>query len=90
MLTTAIWSAKESVLKAIRTGLRTDTRRLSCKVEWTGTTPTAWTPFGVTLDAPLALEFPGAWSGWWQIFEDFTLTMALREESTKASWGFER
>ena len=36
VLTTAIWSAKESVLKAIRTGLRTDTRRINCKVEWTG------------------------------------------------------
>ncbi len=59
VLTTAIWSAKESVLKAIRTGLRTDTRRLSCRVEWTGATPTAWTPFGVTLDAPLPASFQG-------------------------------
>ena len=33
ILTTAIWSGKEAVLKALREGLRIDTRRITCRFD---------------------------------------------------------
>ncbi len=77
---TAIWSAKEAVLKSLRTGLRIDTRRLDCRFGPTDLAPTGWTPLTVLVDSTLAAEFPGSWYAWWQVQAGFVLTMALREE----------
>lgn len=76
---TAIWSAKEAVLKSLRTGLRIDTRRITCQFGAPDMIAAEWTPLTVTTDSQLAAEFPGRWSAWWQVQEGFVLTMALRE-----------
>ena len=80
ILTTAIWSGKEAVLKALREGLRIDTRRITCRFDGFASPPQEWTPFTVVVDDGLAAQFSGAWSGWWRVKDRFVLTMALLEE----------
>ena len=63
-----IWSAKESVLKVLRTGLRRDTRSVSVSLEASGSA--AWSRLSVTTDD--GREFPG----WWIRFGEFVLTVA--------------
>ncbi|MFN3981906.1 MAG: 4'-phosphopantetheinyl transferase family protein [Caldilinea sp.] len=84
VLTTAIWSGKEAVLKALREGLRIDTRRITCRFDAFATAPLSWTPFQIGVEDGIAAQFPGVWSGWWCIKEQFVLTTALlsREEHT--------
>jgi 4'-phosphopantetheinyl transferase len=77
---TAIWSAKESVLKGLRTGLRIDTRRLACLFDPDDLMAKEWSPLTVVVDAALAEQYPGSWYAWWQVQEGFVMTMALREE----------
>jgi 4'-phosphopantetheinyl transferase len=79
ILVTATWSAKEAVLKAIRTGLRIDTRRITCRFGAAAQAPVNWEPFDVLLEEQLAGAYPGVWSAWWQIHEAFVLTLALRQ-----------
>lgn len=78
---TAIWSAKEAVLKSMRTGLRIDTRRLNCQFGPSIGEATVWTPLTVTVDSELAAQFGEDWFAWWQVKNGFVLTMALCEES---------
>lgn len=63
-----IWSAKESALKALRTGLRRDTR--SVEVQLGASTSNGWNP--LTVVAKEGTEFPG----WWVRHGSFILTMA--------------
>jgi 4'-phosphopantetheinyl transferase len=77
---TAIWSAKESVLKSLCTGLRIDTRRIVCRFEPADRMAQEWSPLTVMIDSELVEQFPGAWYAWWQVQDGFVLTMALREE----------
>ena len=79
ILTTAIWSGKEAVLKALREGLRIDTRRITCQFDAFAAPPQDWTPFAVIVDEGLAAQFSGAWSGWWRVEDRFAVTMALLE-----------
>ena len=81
ILTTAIWSGKEAVLKALREGLRIDTRRITCRFDEFDAPPQDWTPFAVIVDEGLAAQFPGVWSGWWRVEDRFALTMALLQET---------
>jgi len=81
ILTTAIWSGKEAALKALREGLRIDTRRIICRFDPYDVPPQAWTPFTVVVDDRLAAQFPGAWSAWWRVSDCFALTMALLEDA---------
>ena len=62
-----IWSAKESALKVMRTGLRRDTR--SVTVELGEETGTGWNRLRVTAEE--GHEFPG----WWIRLGSFLLTM---------------
>jgi 4'-phosphopantetheinyl transferase len=78
-LVTAIWSGKEAVLKAIREGLRTDTRRIVCGFADVAAPQPDWMPMSVRVDDGLAAQFPGRWSGWWHEADQFVLTMALLE-----------
>ena len=78
-LATAIWSAKEAVLKALREGLRIDTRRVTCRVDMGQVAPEEWTPFVVEMDEQLRADFPGSWSAWWRVQNGFTLAIALKE-----------
>ena len=81
ILTTAIWSGKEAVLKALREGLRIDTRRITCRFDPFAAPPQDWTPFAIIVDEGLAAQFPGKWSGWWRVKDRFALTMALLQET---------
>jgi 4'-phosphopantetheinyl transferase len=74
---TVLWSAKEAVLKALRAGLRVDTRQV--EIVPPAALTEEWSPLGVALSAELAERYPGAWSGWGQCRDRFVLTMALRE-----------
>ena len=64
-----LWSAKESALKVLRTGLRRDTRSVEVKVApGDGST---WSQLMIR-DSSDGLDF----SGWWHRFGDFLLTVA--------------
>jgi len=77
ILITAIWSGKEAVLKALREGLRIDTRRITCRLEPFDTPPQEWVPFTVAADDGLLLQFPGSWAGWWRVDGRYVYSMAL-------------
>jgi 4'-phosphopantetheinyl transferase len=62
-----LWSAKESALKVLRTGLRRDTR--SVEVAHLPGLSEGWREIAITVDE--ARAFPG----WWQRFGDFVLTV---------------
>lgn len=62
-----IWSAKESALKVMRTGLRRDTR--SVEVRLTGAGECGWQPLEVHSDE--GHRFPG----WWIRYGEFLLTV---------------
>jgi 4'-phosphopantetheinyl transferase len=61
-----IWSAKESALKVLRTGLRRDTRTV--EVNLNGAVAASWQPLWV--DEVAGRSFPG----WWIRYGDFVLT----------------
>jgi len=65
---TAIWSAKESALKARRTGLREDPRRMRVALG-RGAPHAAWHPLQVTVDGepPLA--------GWWRDHDGYIISV---------------
>lgn len=67
VLTNLIWSAKESALKVLQTGLRRDTRSVEVEL---GEDGAGWTPLTVT-----AVEGP-RFPGWWRRYGDFVLTFA--------------
>lgn len=79
-LITVIWSAKEAALKALREGLRLDTRQIDCTIEWpAGAMPGAGRPghFTVTLSETVAKRFPGAWTGRWWIAGQQAVALAV-------------
>ena len=66
-----IWSAKESALKVLRTGLRRDTRTVEVRLH--GDTATSWEPLEVHDVA--GSVFPG----WWIQYGEFVLTVAAEQ-----------
>lgn len=70
LLITAIWSAKEAALKALRRGLTVDTRSIICLPE----TPKAaeWTPIRMTSQLT-----DDSLQGWWRVMDGFTVSMAV-------------
>ena len=78
---TAVWSAKEAVLKALRTGLRLDTRQVQCLIHGPLSVTDAWTAFTPTVAATVAPD--ARWSGWWRRpveYADFVLTMVEKQD----------
>lgn len=55
LVTTALWSAKETVLKVFRKGLSVDTHTVEISIAPFGNVPEEWTPFKISLCA-------GVWS----------------------------
>lgn len=72
--TNLIWSAKESALKLLRTGLRRDTRSVEV-VFGADSDPTGWRPLAVTL-----AEGPRI-PGWWRRLGDFVLSLVTSVET---------
>lgn len=72
LLITAIWSAKEAALKALRLGLSVDTRRVECRVA--PASGGAWA--AVIMSCDPILEAPPL-RGWWRVSEGYVLTLAV-------------
>ncbi|MCO6450580.1 MAG: 4'-phosphopantetheinyl transferase superfamily protein [Caldilineales bacterium] len=79
ILTTAIWSGKEAMLKATRTGLRADTRQVDCHFPNGVASPDRWQPFQARWDTAI---LPSAQSHFifrteWRVIGQHVLTLAL-------------
>ena len=68
-ISTLIWSAKESALKALHTGLRADTRSVSVTVTNRPENSPGWSPLQVLCAKGQTLR------GWWRETEGFVLTI---------------
>jgi len=73
MISTLIWSTKESMLKSLRVGLRWDTRQVEIKgISGMLEKSDSWNKLQL---ADLQQEKRG-WFGWWQKYEGYVITMA--------------
>jgi 4'-phosphopantetheinyl transferase len=73
LLANLIWSAKESTLKVLRTGLRRDTR--SVEVTLSGASqPQGWRPLETST------EEGGHFPGWWRRYGSFLLSVVTGAE----------
>jgi 4'-phosphopantetheinyl transferase len=70
------WAAKESALKALRTGLRADTRRIRVAMPPRPDATGAWTPLKLQ---DLQSETP--FGGWFRILQDLVLVVVTSPES---------
>jgi 4'-phosphopantetheinyl transferase len=70
---TALWSAKEAVLKVLGKGLSVDTRAVEIDLAPFGQPPEQWMAFHIRT----SLE-PGELFGWWRQFDGFVLTVASK------------
>jgi 4'-phosphopantetheinyl transferase len=66
-----IWSAKESVLKALRTGLRRDTRSVLIRPSNYGATMNFWNAW-----TGYCLESSRVFHGWWRVWDGYIHTLA--------------
>ncbi|MCP5100159.1 MAG: 4'-phosphopantetheinyl transferase superfamily protein [Chloroflexi bacterium] len=78
VMVTAVWSAKEAVLKALHLGLTVDTRRVNCVFEGVVERPLTWTPYSIEIDMP-TISHPPTLTGWWRTFDTFVLTLAIKK-----------
>ena len=72
-LITAIWSAKEAALKALRLGLTIDTRRVHCAIDPRCDSAHDWLEFSITF-TPGCVE---TLRGWWRTWGEHVLTVAV-------------
>ena len=72
-LITAIWSAKEAALKALRLGLTIDTRRVHCALDPHRDPDHAWLEFNITYTPSYTKNL----RGWWRTWGAFVLTVAI-------------
>ena len=77
-LTTAIWSAKEAALKAVKLGLTVDTRRVECQFDLDQPAAGAWAPVQVT--DTTAAPASAIMHGWWSLRDGFVLTIVGPDE----------
>ncbi len=76
-LVTTIWSAKEAALKAIRQGLRLDTRSVSLpRIEALGALPEAWTALQLLWERQADQRRLPPLSGWWKVDGPYVLTFS--------------
>jgi 4'-phosphopantetheinyl transferase len=76
-LVTVIWSAKEAALKALRLGLRADTRAVGCRPQPATATPAAdWLPIEIRIDSDRLGVDAARMMGWWRMHNEFVLTLA--------------
>lgn len=75
LLSTAIWSAKEAALKALRAGLRLDTRSVSCDLALGPAEPQTWQAFPVVWQ-PTGGTAAVRLQGWWRVWQGFVLALA--------------
>ncbi len=75
LLVSAIWSAKEATLKALRLGLTVDTRTVSCSIDAVEPATAGWLPFQVSCQAALPGRRAPALKGWWRVMDEHVLTL---------------
>jgi len=82
---TAIWSAKEAALKALRLGLTVDTFAAVCLIDPPSEIPTTWTPFEIHINAQHlgSLSHIPALKGWWRTYNGYVLTLAAPDGSVR-------
>lgn len=74
---TAIWSAKEAALKALHLGLTVDTRAVECLINHQSAPHSDWKAFDIHSDPRRLHGWSRPLAGWWQVSENFVLTLAL-------------
>ncbi len=72
-LATAIWSAKEAALKALRLGLTIDTRRVHCAIDPRRSADHEWLGFNITCRS----GHQETLCGWWRTWGEYVLTVAI-------------
>lgn len=78
---TAIWCAKEAVLKALRTGLRTDTRWLTCVPDQNDIRQADWASFVVSFDSRLeSADSRSVRRTIWHLDDPFVFALAVVDE----------
>jgi 4'-phosphopantetheinyl transferase len=80
VVVTAVWSAKEAVLKALHLGLTVDTRAVACLLDVGAERPLTWTPFTIHCDDTRLPHPPPPLTGWWRTYENFVLTLVVKSE----------
>jgi 4'-phosphopantetheinyl transferase len=78
-LVTTIWSGKEAALKAIRQGLRVDTRDIYCQVKADDTLPQEWTALHLNWQRQEDKQQLPSLSGWWKVDGQYVLTLAAQD-----------
>lgn len=73
---TALWSAKEAAFKAVREGLRLDTRQVECRFAAIDINHHDWVPFSIDWCGNAVGQFP-ALQGWWKTAGEYVLTLAV-------------
>jgi 4'-phosphopantetheinyl transferase len=73
-LITGLWSAKEAALKALRLGLRADTRRVDVSP---GSPACHWSPIAVRVDPSLLPSLSTSITSWQQSGQGYILSLAL-------------
>jgi 4'-phosphopantetheinyl transferase len=79
IVVTAIWSAKEAALKALRLGLTVDTRSVTCLPALSPTTE--WATVTLTCTSPLCIgpsKSSPSLAGWWRLLDGYILTIAVQ------------
>ena len=79
LLVTAVWSAKESVLKALHLGLSVDTRAVACLIDPVERPSDSWMPFKVWCDNGRLPHPAPHFSGWWRVMDGFVLTLVVEQ-----------
>ncbi len=74
-IVTAIWSAKEAGLKALRLGLTVDTRCLACEIDPYSIARNEWLTF--TVHGPR--DDHAALRGWWRVWNNYVLTIVTTD-----------
>jgi 4'-phosphopantetheinyl transferase len=77
VLVTAVWSAKESVLKALHLGLSVDTRAVACLIDPGKRPSDTWVPFTIRCDNTRLPQPAPHLSGWWRVMGEFVLTLVV-------------
>lgn len=81
LITNAIWSAKEAVLKALRLGLTVDTRHVSCAVVHSGHAAGTWSEFAIHCDARLFSHSPAPrLRGRWRVLNGYVFALVTAQE----------
>jgi 4'-phosphopantetheinyl transferase len=79
-IATAIWSAKESALKAIRLGFIVESFTVQCLPQGDG--QKGWFPVVIEWDASFLKHLAPAMKGWWRVMDEFVLTLVASAEES--------